>query len=102
MVKHFVSIFERCLQPQLIPYDGTNPRRVVILDNASIHHVQPAIDLIQETGAFSSFSTSLFTSFYANRGVLFRGYLRGYDLKLEESEMEQLILTTYTSITADD
>ena len=44
----FCEFIERCLQPQLLPYDGTNPRSVVILDNASIH-------LIQETRAIPVF-----------------------------------------------
>ena len=57
----FCEFIEHCLQPQLLPYDGANPRSVV--NNASIHHAQPAIGLIQETGAIPVFLyyTSLFT-----------------------------------------
>ena len=51
----FCEFIERCLQPQLLPFNGINPRSVVILDNAAIHHVESAINLIEETGALAIF-----------------------------------------------
>ena len=51
----FCDFIERYLQPQLLPFDGTNPKSVVILDNAAIHHAHPAIELIEETGALAVF-----------------------------------------------
>ena len=35
----FCNFIELCLLPQLLPFDGYNPRSVVVMDNASIHHV---------------------------------------------------------------
>ena len=35
---------EKCLLPILLPFNWHNPRSVVILDNASIHHVQKVKD----------------------------------------------------------
>ena len=35
------------LIPILNPFDGTNPRSIVIMDNCSIHHVDPVIHLIE-------------------------------------------------------
>ena len=32
-----------------MPFDGTNPRSVVILDNASIHHCDGVVELIEST-----------------------------------------------------
>ena len=29
-----------CLLPHIQPFDGNNPHSVIVLDNASIHHVQ--------------------------------------------------------------
>ena len=35
----FCKFIELSLLPQLLPFDGSNPSRsVVVLDNASIHH----------------------------------------------------------------
>ena len=37
--------------PILQPFSGSNPRSVVVLDNASIHHVERIQQLIDATGA---------------------------------------------------
>lgn len=44
-----------CLLPHLQPYDGRNPHCVVILDNASIHHVPEVSTAIQDMGALILF-----------------------------------------------
>ena len=43
----FVRFLHTCLLPILKPFNWLNPRSVVILDNASIHHVQEVHDLIE-------------------------------------------------------
>ena len=48
--------FIRCtLLPLLMPFDGINPHSVVILDNASIHHVAAVQELINSVGALVKF-----------------------------------------------
>ena len=49
--KKFCDFLEHYLLPQLLPYNGVNARSVVILDNASIHHIESAT----ETGALAVF-----------------------------------------------
>ena len=51
----FCNFLECSLLPQLLPFNGTNPRSIVFLDNASIHHVSHAITLIQSVGALVHF-----------------------------------------------
>ena len=36
----FCDFVEKDLLPHLLPFDGVNPRSVVLLDNASIHHTR--------------------------------------------------------------
>ena len=43
----FELFVRECLLPILSPFNGSNPRSIVIMDNASIHHVQNVIDLIE-------------------------------------------------------
>ena len=43
----FEQFVQESLLPILMPFNGINPRSIVIMDNASIHHVQPVIDLIE-------------------------------------------------------
>ena len=50
--EHFV---QQSLQPVLQPFDGVNPNSVVVLDNASIHHVDGVVQAIQNTGALVHF-----------------------------------------------
>ena len=43
----FINFIRNVLSPHLLPFNGVNPRSVIIMDNASIHHVDGAIDLIE-------------------------------------------------------
>ena len=43
----FVHFLQVCLLPHLLPFNGVNPQSVVIIDNASIHHVEEVRDLIE-------------------------------------------------------
>ena len=45
---HFIREY---LLPQLLPFNGSNVRSIVIMDNAAIHHVDQNVQLIESTGA---------------------------------------------------
>ena len=47
----FIDFIERHVMPTLMPFNGTNPRSIIIMDNCAIHHVPDVTDLIQQTGA---------------------------------------------------
>lgn len=51
----FLDFVQKQLVPILSPFDGLSPRSVVILDNASIHHVDPVVSTILSTGALLRF-----------------------------------------------
>lgn len=38
-----------------MPFDGYNERSVVVLDNASIHHIDPVVQAINSVGALVKF-----------------------------------------------
>ena len=88
-------------------FNGINPRSVVILDNASIHHVKTATELIEETGAML-----MFLSYYSPDLMPIeecfsktKTYLRAYDpliQTLDQNEMEELILTAFANVTTMD
>ncbi len=50
----FMDFVRRTLLPLLMPFDGGNERSVVVLDNASIHHVEPVVEAINSVGDWSS------------------------------------------------
>ena len=43
----FADFVKSCLLPVLQPFNYCNSHSVVIMDNASIHHVQEVVDLIE-------------------------------------------------------
>ena len=45
----FIEFVENSLLPNLMPFNGHNPRSVVIMDNCAIHHVNEVIDLVRQT-----------------------------------------------------
>ena len=49
--ERFECFVKTCLLPVLSPYNGINHHSIVIMDNASIHHVAPVVRLIESTGA---------------------------------------------------
>ena len=44
--ERFAKFTRECVVPILMPFNGSNPRSVVVMDNASIHHVQEISDII--------------------------------------------------------
>lgn len=51
----FLEYVRRSLLPTLMPFDGLNPKSVVIMDNASIHHVDEVVSTIESIGAIVKF-----------------------------------------------
>lgn len=38
------------LIPEMLPFNGSNPASIAVLDNCSIHHIQPVVDLFRNAG----------------------------------------------------
>ena len=51
----FRVFVEENLLRHLMPFNGTNPHSIVVLDNASIHYAADSIDLIESIGALVIF-----------------------------------------------
>ena len=47
----FVDFFCQCVLPIILPFNGCNPHSVVVMDNASIHHLDRVCDIITGVGA---------------------------------------------------
>ena len=54
----FCDFIERCLVPILQSFNGTNNRSIVVMDNASIYHVNKVVTTIQNTGTLLRFLPS--------------------------------------------
>ena len=51
----FLDFIRGCLIPVLVPFDGVSPNSIVVMDNASIHHVDSVVDTILSVGALVRF-----------------------------------------------
>ena len=51
----FCDFIERCVIPILQPFNGTNSRSIVVMDNASIHHIEKVTTTILASGAIIRF-----------------------------------------------
>ena len=47
----FQQFLCQCVLPIILPFDGNNPQSVVVMDNASIHHLERVYDIITSIGA---------------------------------------------------
>ena len=103
----FCDYIERCLLPYLMPFNCTNPRSVVVMDNAAIHHVDKVVSLIEEVGAIviylPPYSPDIMPIEECFSKV--KAYLGANDPLiqiLDDSEIEDAILSAFASVTLSD
>ena len=88
-----------------MPFKGTNPNSVVVLDNCPIHHVQDITDLIHSVGALVIFYPPYFPDLMPieqcfNKVKLF---LKQHEAILQATEdIKMVIRATFASITSED
>lgn len=46
----FFDYVRSCLIPNMMPFNGENPRSIALMDNCSIHHVCEVLDLFHQSG----------------------------------------------------
>ena len=81
---YFFDFVRGDLIPELLPFNGSNPRSIVIMDNCSIHHVQEVTELFASTGILLLFLPPYSPDL--NPIELTFGYVKGY-LKEHEDIM---------------
>ena len=51
----FCQLMETSLLPHLMTFNGVNPHSVIVMDNCSIHHVAPVVEMVHQLGALVHF-----------------------------------------------
>ena len=51
----FLEFVETKLLLKVMPFDGVNPKSIIVMYNASIHHVYPVIEAFEEAGCLLLF-----------------------------------------------
>ena len=51
----FCQFMQTSLLPHLMNFNGSNPHSILVMDNCSIHHVAPVVEMVHEVGALVHF-----------------------------------------------
>ena len=97
----FYEFVQRNLLPKLQPFNGINPHSVVIMDNASIHHVDDVVGLINEVGALVHF----LPSYSPDLNPIEEAFSKvKNEMKKGDNcdDIEDIVLKAFSTITADD
>jgi len=103
----FQDFIDKSLLRHVKPFDGLNPNSIVMLDNASIHHVHWIVKTIESVGILIHFlppySPDLNPLEEAFAKV--KAYLKANETAIQTSTDEQLqdcIIAGFASITPED
>lgn len=84
-----------------MPFNGSNPKCVVVLDNASIHHVSSVVDTIESVGAILRFLPPYSPDMNPIEEVFseVKQYIQANDLVYQAATSpEQIILSAFLSV----
>ena len=100
----FYTFVQTHLLPQLMPYNGTNPHSVVVLDNCSIHHLSEVVSSIQEVGAHVLFLPPYSPDLNPIEELFskVKTTLKSTEAEVHTTDLETLLLYSFTAITDDD
>ena len=101
----FLDFIRRCLIPVLVPFDGVSPKSIVVMDNASIHHVDCVVETILSFGALVRFLSPYSPDMNPIEEVFaeVKQYLQANNtLFLETASPRSMILTAFNSVTIDN
>lgn len=101
----FLSFIERNLLPMLMPFDGINSNSIVIMDNASIHHVDGVVDMISEVGALVHFLPPYSPDFAPIEECFskVKSLMRSMEMEAQVTDdIETVALAAFSAITEED
>ena len=69
----------------MLPFDGENPRSILVLDNCSVHHVQPLTETLRQVGILTLFLPPYSLDMYPIEELFsyFKYYLKDHDMVLQ-------------------
>ncbi|CAB4024257.1 Hypothetical predicted protein [Paramuricea clavata] len=101
----FIQFLNEQLLPAMNPFNGENPRSVIVMDNHAVHHVQEVIERVYDYGAIIRFlppyspDLNPIEEVFAN----VKHYLRQNHLVLQSlQDPSPLIWNAYGQITSND
>ena len=101
----FVQFLIGILIPEMLQFDGSNPRSVLIMDNCTIHHVLPALEVLTEAGILTMFIPPYSPDFNPAEEMFsyVKYYLKQHDEILQAyGDPKPIIRAAFNSIDKED
>ena len=102
----FYEFVHKQLLPHLKPFDGTNEQLNVVMDNASIHHVDGIVEMIQEVGAMVMFIPPYSPDFNTIEELFskLKKTIKWFESQLENEEidLQTIVYSSFCQVTVED
>ena len=101
----FCDFLERCVLPQLLPFDGVNSNSVILMDNASIHHTDRVVSLISSVGALVHFIPPYSPDLNPIEECFskVKGYLKEHEHEIADyNDVNEFVMRAFCTVTSDD
>lgn len=100
----FLTFVQKSLVPCITSFDGQSPRSIVILDNASIHHVAGVVDTIQNAGALAYFLPPYSPDLNAIEHTFskVKSVLKANERDWSELDTETAVVAAFNCVTIED
>ena len=99
----FYKFIQTHLLPHLMPFNGSNPHSVVVMDNCAIHHVDSIVSSINDVGAIVHFLPPYSPDYQPIEETFskVKSYSKhGSDSNIIDIETE--LLASFTNVTQED
>ena len=90
----FLDFIQKCLLPLLMPFNGSSPNSIVILDNASVHKCEEAAEMINGAGTLLHFLPPYSTDLTPIQELFakVKGYLKANDAVVKATTIPETII----------
>ena len=103
----FFDFIRGTLIPNMQPFDGSNSKSIVIMDNCSIHHVEPVKELLQDAGILLIFLPPYSPDYNPIEETFssIKYYLKDHDeilQTLQAPDVMTIVKAAFDNVTAED
>ena len=98
----FYDFVNTNLLPHLMPFNGTNPHLVVILDNCSIHHVPEVAKSIQDVGELLIYLPPYSPDLNPIEELFSKVKKVMKSSEMDQNDIETLLSASFASVTTED
>ena len=87
-----------------MPFNGTNPHSVVILNNCSIHHVPEVAKSIQDVGALLLYLQPYSPDLNPIKELFskVKKVTKSSEIEMDQNDIETSLLASFASVTTED